>query len=253
MQPNQIENKIEQKIEQVQNPSSQILPNSPPITEPSPTIKTEENQANWKVFREQREAERKAKELADKRAYEKAEEAAALRAALEALANKPSNNYNSRDNDSQDTEESEDQRIKRRVEEIIKEREILAEKQKQEKEQQEFPTRLINTYHDFNQVCTSENLDYLEYHFPEVATPFKYLADGYEKWAAVYKAVKRFVPNLDSRHDSHRAEKNLQKPGSISSPGRTQGESALPSAKLDESRKAANWERMQRVIKSTKD
>lgn len=251
MQPSQIENKIEQKIEQVQNP---ISPNTPQTaSEPTPIIKTEENQANWKVFREQREAERKAKEAADKRAQEKAEEAQALRAALEALANKPSNNYQGRDNDSQDNDETEDQRIKRRVEEIIREREILAEKQKQEKEQQEFPSRLLHTYQDFNKVCTSENLDYLEYHFPEVAAPFKYLADGYEKWAAVYKAVKRFVPNIYSRQDTLRAEKNLQKPGSISSPGRTQGDSAIPSAKMDQARKDANWERMQRIIKSTKD
>jgi hypothetical protein len=79
--------------------------------------------------------------------------------------------------------------------------------------------------------------------------PFSHLPDGYDKWQAIYKAVKRFVPNTDSRQDSMKAERNLQKPASISSPGNTQGGNAMPGAKLDESRKAANWERMQRTLK----
>lgn len=246
MQPNQVENITEQKNEQAQNTAQPIAIAK---VEAAPEIKTEENRDNWRKFREQREAERKAREESERRAAEKSAEAEALRAALEALANKPSNNRQSHQNDSQDVEETEEQRIDRRVEAIIKQREAKAEQERRAREMQEFPDRLKSTYSDFNKVCTSENLDYLEYHYPEVAAPFAHLPDGYEKWQGIYKAVKRFVPNVDARQDTIKVEKNLSKPGSISSTGNTHGGNAMPSARLDEARKAANWERMQRTLK----
>lgn len=248
MNPIPQENKLETKIDQQQTPPVQQEVTQVATNEASPDIKSEENKANWKAFREQRELERKAREEADRRASEKAAEAEALRAALEAITNKPTNNRQ-QNNDYDDIEETEEQRIDKRVEAAIKQREAQAEQQRKQRELQEYPERLVANYSDFNKVCNSENLDYLEYHYPEVATPFKHLPDGYEKWAAIYKAVKRFVPNTDSRQDQNRAEKNLNKPGSISSPGNTQGGNAMGTAKLDEARKAANWERMQRTLK----
>ncbi len=232
----------QQKDQQQQISSSHALDKKEDV----PVIKTEENQANWKAFREQRERERKEKEEAVKRANEENQRAEALKAALEAAISKP--NYNQHHQD-QDIEESEDQRIEKRVRQIIEEREKKNESEKIEKEQREAPQRILQTYPDFNKVCNQENCDYLDYHYPEVTAPFKHMADGYEKWALMYKVVKKFVPNTDAKQDISRAEKNLNKPGSVSTPGGTQGQSAMPSAKLDETRKAENWARMQKLIK----
>lgn len=237
------ENNVEQKIEQQQNTQAQ-KPQAP--VEPAPVIKSEENQANWKAFREQREAERKAREEAVRIAAQKSAEAEALRQALEAVVNKPGHI-------DQEIEETEDQRIERRVNQIIQERETKAEKERQEREQREFPQKLISAHPDFQKVCTTENLDYFDYHYPELAAPFKAMPESFEKWSAIYKAVKRFIPNVDSKQDQSKVEKNLSKPGSISAPGVAHGGNAMPSARLDEARKQANWERMQRVMKGLKD
>lgn len=242
MIPEQSQNNQEPKIDQQvsQTPETQNQ-------EPSPPIKSEENQANWKAYREQRASERKAREDAERRANDKAAEAEALKAALEAITNKPSRNepQYSRDDD---IEESEEERIDKRVEEILKKREHAAHQSRLQQEQKELPQKLQRTYGDFEKVCTSENLDYLEYHYPEVATPFKHVPEGFEKWSGIYKAVKRFVPNLDSKADVNKIDRNLSKPGSISSPTNTQGNS-MPNHRLDEAKKAANWQRMQNLLK----
>lgn len=217
--------------------------------EESPDIKTDQNKANWKAFREQRESDRKAREAADKIAAEKAIEVSALRAALEAAVNKPTNSvsFGSKLVDG-DIEESEQQRIDKRVREIIKEREDKAEQERQLKEKQEYPQRLARTYSDFHKTIQSENLDYLDYHYPEVSKPLSYMPEGYDKWAAIYQAIKKFVPNIDGKKEMAKAEKNLQKPQSISSTGTTQGQTGMPNARLSEQRKADNWERMQRTL-----
>jgi membrane-bound lytic murein transglycosylase len=217
-------------------------------TEAAPVIRTEENQANWKAFREQREADRKAAAESQRMANQKAEEAAALRAALEALTNKP---QPQQQNSYDQSEDSEDARIEKRVNEIIAQREKQYEHDRMQREQAEYPEKLRTVYSDFNKVCSTENLDYLEYHYPELATPFKHMPDGFEKWASIYKTVKKFVPNTDSKADAKKADNNLQKPGSLSSMGNASGANAMPGARLDEARKAENWQRMQRLLKST--
>lgn len=235
----------EKKIENIEN---KVQSQNPVEKEASPTIKTEENQANWKAFREQREVERKARMAAEQRATEKAAEAEAMRAALEAAINKPSNNHQKQEY-SQDNEETEEQRIDKRVNKIIKEREEQYQKEQHQREMQEYPQRLTQIYPDFNKTISSENLDYLDFHYPEVSKPLQRLNEGFDKWSDIYKAVKKFVPNNTSNQDIQRAEKNLAKPGSVSTPGATQGSSAMPSARLTEERKAANWARMQSITK----
>lgn len=240
-------NTLEQKNDQTQNADKPVI-EAVVHEEVSPQIKSEENKANWKAFREQREADRKAREESDRKAAQKAAEAEALKAALEALTGK-SNDRQMNHNYSDDIEETEEARIDRRVNEAIRKKEEQYERERLEREQREYPQKLQSTFGDFNKVCSSENLDYLEYHYPELSIPFKHMPDGFDKWASIYKAVKRFVPNIDSKNDQIKAEKNLQKPGSISSTGNTHGGNAMPSARLDDSRKAENWARMQRSMK----
>ncbi len=241
-----------QNVSNIDNKEVQTIPasNETAQVQNTTTESTPESaqEVNWRNYRQQREIERKQKEEAERRAEEKAAEAQALKLAMESLLNKnqpQQQNHNSGYED----ELSEDERIERKVQAAIASREKQYEEQRRNKEQAEFPQRLNSDYKDFNQVCNTENLDYLDFHYPEITAGYKHMPDGYEKWAAVYKAVKKFVPNVDSKKDLAKMEKNMSKPQSISSAGTTQGANAMPGARLDEAKKADNWARMQKAMK----
>jgi hypothetical protein len=235
-------NPVEQKVQEqvtIENKNSETSSNK---EETSP-----KSSADWQKFREARAQERKQAEEMQRQAEKSAAEASALKAALEAIVSKPSPQQNQ--NNYYDQEETEEQRIDKRVNDALAKRDAEYERQRKEREHQEFPQKLQSTFSDFNQVCSTENLDYLEYHYPEVAEAFKHSPDGYQKWAAVYKAVKRFVPNIDGRKEMARAEANLAKPQSISSPTASTSGQGVGASRLDDGRKRANWERMQKQMK----
>lgn len=206
-------------------------------------------QINWKKFREEREKERKQldQERKDKESANK--EAQALKAAMDAILNKPHPSQQQSVPDNNYEDESEEQRIDKKVNAALEKRYQQEQIERQKREAAELPINLQKAYGDFNQTCTTENLDYLEYHYPEVATPYKHMPDGFEKWSSIYKAVKKFVPNTDSRKESNRAEKNFTKPQSASTPGVSQSGNATSSYVLSEQRKAENWARMERSRK----
>lgn len=205
---------------------------------------------NWRAFREARKKDRAEKEAAERRASEKEAEAAALKAAMEAaFARSPAPQQQQQHEYGYQQEESEDERIEKKVQAAIAQREAAADRARQEREQQEYPTRLTQSYPDFNNVISSENLDYLEYHYPEVARPLKRQQDGFEKWSDIYHAVRKFVPNATTaRKEAAKAEANYAKPKSMSSPGLAQN-NELNGTRLTEDKKAANWARMQQVLK----
>lgn len=257
MQPEQAQAKPEEKNVQAQTATqpntNSIETGSKSVEESGPEIKSEENKKNWQAYRAQMNLQRKEKEEAEKRMREEKDRADALKAALEAVVNKPSINHQLNNQASGYNEESEEERIQRKIDETVnkrleQERLRFQEEQKQ-RELQEAPQRIAQSYPDFNNVVTTENCDYLDYHYPELTTPFKYMPEGFEKWSAMYRAIKKFVPNTDSKKDQAKADKNMQKPGSLSAPGVAQGQSAMPAARLDEMRKQSNWERMQRTLK----
>lgn len=240
------EPKVEDKNIQQQNA---VVPNQEPVV----TVEETPQEINWKKFKEARELDRKRAEEQQKRADEKTAEAEALKAAMEAILNKQSNGSR-QSSDSQYSnngfdEESEEARIDKKVEAALKARESQYEAQRAQKEREEYPTKLNQTFSDFNQVCSASNLDYLDYHYPEISTAFKHMPEGFDKWAAVYKAVKRFIPNSDSQKDQKKAEANFNKPQSMSSNGLAEGRGAMPSVKLDDQRRADNWARMQKILK----
>lgn len=205
---------------------------------------------NWKAFREARKQDRLQREAAEKMAKEKAAEAEALKAAMDAILNKPqSHTQQNQYGYANDVEESEDQRIEKKVQAAIAKQKAEYEQQQRIKEQQEYPQRLQQTFSDFNQTISQDNLDYLEYHYPEVARPLQRGEDNFDKWADIYKAVKRFVPNTNHKKDSQKADNNFNKPKSISSTSISPGGEAMPAPRIDEARKAANWERMQKALK----
>lgn len=233
-------------VEQTQQPVKQENQNTT-NQENNKQVEESTQDKNWKEFRTARDAERKQAEEAAKQAKKSQEEAAALRAALDAVLSKPNHNQR-QDSDNEHSEETEDQRIDKRVNEALAKREAENEKKRREIEAQEYPQRLARNYKDFDQVCSPDNLDYLDYHYPEVAQAFAHMPQGYEKWDSIYKAVKRFIPNTESKKEQSKAEKNFNKPQSASSPGMSQGGDLAPAYRLDEKRKEENWKRMRQKM-----
>lgn len=215
---------------------------------------------NWRAFREARKRDRLEKEAAEKRAREKEEEAAALRAAMDAAFHKGGarggthqnlESYTNYGGPIEEIEESDEQRIERMVTQAIEKRQKEYEQEMAVREKERMPQALRETYGDFGDVVNEDNLDYLEYHFPEIAKPLGRLPDSYEKWSDIYKAVKRFVPNAENaKYEGARADANQNKPRSISSTQVTGTEvGSTSAARLTQERRAENWRRMQRVLK----
>lgn len=241
------ETKVNDTSPQVQEETKIDVVNTPVETHSDEDIQ----ERNWKQFREERKKEREEKKLAEQKAAEKEREAAALKAAMEALLAKPTPAAKAQDPYYDDSDSSEDERINKKVQEALAKEEKKREEAQRDREQREIPQRLEQSYPDFNQVCSQDNLDYFEYHYPEVAVAFKHLPDSFDKWAQIYRAVKRFVPNPNSKKDHNKVEKNLTKPQSMAIGGMTGTGDTAPQD-LTDSRRQANWARMQRVMRGTK-
>lgn len=216
-----------------------------PIAEPE----TQE-QINWKKFREAREVEKKQRIEAEKRAAEKEAEATALKAAMDALLSKQTSKPVYENNSEDPQQEDEAAKIRRLVKAEMDAEKRIDQQERQQREQKEFPQRLTQTYSDFNQVCNEDNLDYLQFHHPEISDAFSHMPDGFDKWSKIYKAVKRYVPTPDSKKDSAKAEKNFNKPQAMSIAGKTQVGDTAPQ-QLDDKRRQDNWARMNRIMKGT--
>lgn len=201
---------------------------------------------NWKKFREQREIERKQAEEYQRRAQEKEAEAQALKSAMESLLNK---NQQPQFNNDFIEEESEDQRIQKKVDAALaKERQRL-EQERIKREQDEAPERLKRACPDFDRVVNTSNLDYLEFHYPEVANAFKRVPDSVEKWQDIYNVVKKFVPQGDMKKEQQKLDQNAMKPKSMGAPSTLQGGTPKGAPMLTEQQRAANWARMQKTIR----
>lgn len=238
--------KIDTTLTQTQSDAS----SSQPVPEQTKSTQEEKEDPNWRAFREARKKDRAEREAAEKRAAEKEAEAAALKAAMEAaFARDQSNNRQMNNSYPEHIEEGEDERIERKVQEAIKQRENQFRKETEERERALYPQRLQQTYADFSSMVSQENLDYLDFHYPEVSRPLQRLQDGYDKWSDIYLAVKKFVPNqAHVKKDSMRAEQNQMKPRSISSDNVIQPHEQKGAVFLSEDRKAANWQRMQKTM-----
>ena len=229
-------------VEQPQAQQTQVTPaqnNTQTEEEKQP-----KNSKEWDAFKSARAAERQQAEINAKEKGKAQAEAAALKAALDAVLNKPQpQQYEQQEQ----REESEDERIEKRVAEALQRQQKIYEDQRKEKERTEYPDKLAKDFKDFSEVCSTENLDYMDYHYPEISGAFSYMPEGYVKWASVYKAVKRLIPNPTSSKDSKKAEHNMMKPQSMSAAGPTNTNSGAPAFKLDAERKAANWQRMEKI------
>lgn len=212
---------------------------------------------NWKAFREARKKDRAEREAAERRAMEKEQEIAALKAAMEAAFSKSAptpqayQQYYGINQGQDEISESEEQRIERKVVELLSKKEAQFRKEQEEREMREYPTKLQRDFPDFGNVCSQENLDYLDYHYPEVSRPLQRLREGYDKWHDIYHAVKKLIPNHSSaKKDIIRADINTSKPKSMSTsnPSPTGG-AVRESWQEQEARRAENWMRMQQRMK----
>lgn len=216
-------------------------------TEEKPLIKSEENEANWRKFREERERLRREKAEADALAQRKAQEAEAMKAALEAMMAKPSYTQMSQEYETPDEKEL----IKKLVmEELEKERVAREEKQRKE-EMANLPRKLAENLPDFDKICSPENLDYFEYKFPRLARGFRERPDSFQKWEDLYHEVKEKVFNAERQKEEKAIERNQMKP-QASIPALTNNEVQGNPWKLTEERRKANWLRMSQDWKNVK-
>lgn len=231
-------------MEETKLDTKQIEPVTQPETTQLADNSSEENpkEIDWKRFKEARKVERQQAEKIREEASRKAQENEALKAALEAIVNKPQTGSPSNE------EESDDDRIQKRIDAALANERRRVEEERRQREQAEFPQRLLAAHPDFDSVCSAENIDYLEYHKPAIAKAFKMAPDGFEKWSGVYQAIKEFVPNHSSTKDQKKAERNLGKPQAMSQAGVTQTGDTAPQM-LDDKRKQDNWSRMQKRMK----
>lgn len=217
---------------------------------------------NWRKFRQEREKERKEKEEESRKRKELEAQNIAMREAMDAILNRPnsSNEKPQSEDDVQLGEWASGEEVKKYVNkkistDLAKEISNIIEKKERENEQKKIleeqarlPKKLKEEFSDFDEVCNTENLDYLEYHHPEVARSLTRLPDNFDKWSDAYKAIKRYVPNVNSNKDKQRAEKNALKPKSASTQGITESKDQAPKY-LTEERKKQNYERMMRQMK----
>lgn len=239
----------EKKLPESIPPVQDKPPESPPgeFIDENIVFKNEKEMVDWRKYKEARRKDKAEMEEQRKRSQEKDKEVSALRAAMESLLDKPKTQSSSDEHQ----EETDEQRIAKLVrEEIQKDRQIEAKK-REEQELKDLPINVRRNLSDFDQVCSQTNIDYLEYHYPEIFRAFQHMPDSMEKYSSVYKAIKKLIPNTNTRKEEARVEKNLSKPQSLSSPGMTSTGDQAPN-NLTEQRRKDNWERMNRVLRGGK-
>jgi hypothetical protein len=92
-------------------------------------------------------------------------------------------------------------------------------------------SRIKAAFPDFEKVVSSENVELLNYQYPEVAESLRDTKDLYSKAAAAYKIMKTFGIHKDIYEDDRmKAIKNSQKPRPLASVSPQQGDSPLSKA-----------------------
>lgn len=101
---------------------------------------------------------------------------------------------------------------------------------------------------DLLEVCSQENLAYLEYYNPEIAIPLGKMPDGLEKTKLAYQAIKKHVKM--AKKEKEKVEQNLSKPKSVHSAysNETTSDKENSSGVLSDKRRNETWQKMQRLI-----
>lgn len=231
-----------QNTEEIVSQQEKIDPN---LEQNKPVEKEED--PNWRAIREARKKDKAEREAAEKRAQEALAQAEAMKAAMEAVfaknppAQQPEYGY----------EETEDQKIEKKIAQIIAQREQKAEQERLKREKEELPMRLRQAFPDYDKVVNEENGAYLEYHHPELLRTLLRQQETFESLSDTYRLVKKLIPGLETaKKDEAKTQTNLLKPKSSSSPTIMQPGEVLSDYRISEEKKAANWARMQRELKN---
>jgi hypothetical protein len=205
----------------------------------------DDKEKNWKAFLQKRkedqaalEKEREKNKQLEEDRTRRTKELEDMKAAFGALLEKKEPVYN----DDEDSEKL----IEQKVEKLFSAKEEARKKQEDEKRQQEEMIAVREQMPDLMQVCSQENLLYLEYYHPEIAVPLARMADGFEKTKLAYQAIKKHVKM--GTKEKEKIEKNLSKPKSVYSSYSNEGQKEESSAKMSDSKKQEVWNKMQRLI-----
>lgn len=227
-QENTEKKEVEQQEKAVKEPEKESAPEF---------VKSESNQENWRKYREEQARLRKEASESAERERKAKEQAEALKAALEAMTNKPAAESYGYE------EESEEDRIRKAVQKHLREVEEKRRKEEEQRHVQELPKKLKQAIPDFDKVCTEENIDYFEYHYPHLAIAYRHMPESYDKWSAVYQAIKQHVPYANKESDQKRIQQNQMKPqGHV--PNVTDTSPQANTFVLTEERKRENYLRM---------
>lgn len=236
---------------------------------PKETVEETPEQINWKKFRDERKREREEAKRLQEEAKAKEAENAQMKQMMEALLQAQSGQQMTPQETHDVTEAIAEldpndiptgadvqKYVNSQVEKLVEQRvnkfvEAQEAKKRQEaaaREQRELPQRLQKECPEFEKVCSEDNLDYLEYHYPEVAQAYSGMTDGMDKWKGIYGVIKKLVPNHQSHRETAMAQQNSSKPQSMSTGGMTATGDTAP-AYVSSDRRQQNWERMQRVMR----
>lgn len=224
----------------------QFIPETLSETEISENKIESAKEINFKKFREQRDIERKRMAELEREKTAQQSQIEAMKAAMEALVNKP-------ERPSLEDEDVEALQAKKIAELVKSEVEKVRASDRMEaerREQEMMLSRLSSMFPDFNEVCSQQNLDYLDFHEPDISKTLQSAKNDINKWSAIYKLAKRMIPNPMSKKEELKIEKNLAKPKSLSIPGLTQTGDSVVRNELTEERKRDNWARMQKARKT---
>lgn len=222
----------------------------PPVnqeTNDSQEVEKKENdkEENFRAFREQRKREQE--ELATERERNKKLEEDQTRRAKELEDMKLVVQSLLEKKQSYDDEEDEEQkRIQKQIDTGIQKYEDSKRKQDDERRFKEESLTLKEKMPDLMEVCSPENISYLEYYHPEIAIPLGKMPDGFEKTKLAYQAIKKHVKM--AKKEKEQIEKNMSKPKSVYSSYSNESQKEDSSPYTSEKKRTEVWNKMQRLI-----
>lgn len=134
--------------------------------------------------------------------------------------------------DISDSDLLEGKHAKKIIKEMRKLKTEISQYQKQSS-QTAIEAKIKAVYPDFEKVVSAENVERLNYEYPEVAQSLKDNPDIYSKAAAAYSIIKRFGIHQEDpiqTYEKQKATQNLSKPRPLASVSPQQGDSPLSKA-----------------------
>ena len=214
---------------------------------PEEQKKESDEDKNWKAFLEKRKEEAKEFEVekekvrqleADKARWEKEKEIM-KEAFVAAVEKKDSAPF-------PDEDDEEDRKFNERFEKKYQERESERVKREHQNKLEREIIEIKNEMPDLQEVCSQENIAYLEYYHKPTAKALAAMPDGIEKTKLAYQAIKQYVKM--GTKEKEKIEQNLSKPKSVHSNFSNETQKEESSGHLSDKRRNEVYQKMQRLI-----